>query len=200
MNEIEQRALAFATEAHKGQVRKYTGAPYIHHPIEVADLVRRVSHTVEMVCAAYLHDVVEDTSRTLSDVRLAFGDEVARIVSELTDVSTPADGTRAQRKAIDLAHIAAASAEAQTVKLADLISNTCSVAEHDMSFARVYIPEKWATLSVMSKGDEHLTNAALAAVKYGQAKILTDTSFREMCDILNEVKGRRPWEARKSRP
>ena len=58
------KADTFADLSHSGQVRKYTGEPYIVHPREVATLVSTVAHTPEMLAAALLHDVVEDTPAT----------------------------------------------------------------------------------------------------------------------------------------
>jgi (p)ppGpp synthase/HD superfamily hydrolase len=81
-NELERRALEFAIAAHASidQRRKYTGEPYIVHPIAVAALVRSVPHTPEIIAAAYLHDVVEDTPVTIEEIRAEFGDEVAALV------------------------------------------------------------------------------------------------------------------------
>ena len=153
-----ERARVFATAAHAavGQVRKYTFEPYIVHPAEVASIVRSVPHTDEMVAAAWLHDTVEDTDVTIEDVRAEFGDKVAELVGWLTDVSKPEDGNRAVRKAMDRAHSAAAPAEAQTVKLADLIANTRSIMKHDVAFAKTYLEEKRLMLEVMDKGDATL--------------------------------------------
>jgi (p)ppGpp synthase/HD superfamily hydrolase len=153
-----ERARVFATAAHAavGQVRKYTFEPYIVHPAEVASIVRSVPHTDEMVAAAWLHDTVEDTDVTIEDVRAEFGDKVAELVGWLTDVSRPEDGNRAVRKAMDREHSAAAPAEAQTVKLADLIANTRSIMKHDVAFAKTYLEEKRLLLEVMDKGDATL--------------------------------------------
>jgi guanosine-3',5'-bis(diphosphate) 3'-pyrophosphohydrolase len=156
--EMVERARVFATAAHAAvaQLRKYTNEPYIVHPAEVASIVRLVPHTEAMVAAAWLHDVVEDTGVTLETVRAEFGDEVSTLVGWLTDVSRPDHGNRDARKAVDRAHSAAAPAEAQTVKLADLISNTRSILEHDEKFARTYLEEKRLLLEVMNKGDATL--------------------------------------------
>ena len=149
------RARVFATAAHAavGQVRKYTFEPYIVHPAEVVSVVKSVPHTDVMLAAAWLHDVVEDTGVTIETIRAEFGAEVAELVGWLTDVSRPEQGNRAIRKAIDRAHSAMAPAEAQTVKLADLISNTRSIVAHDEKFARTYLEEKRLLLEVMTKGD-----------------------------------------------
>ena len=159
---IVDRARVFATAAHAavGQVRKYTFEPYIVHPAEVVSIVRSVPHTDVMLVAAWLHDVVEDTGVTIETIRAEFGAEVAELVGWLTDVSRPEHGNRAHRKALDRAHSAAAPAEAQTVKLADLISNTRSIMAHDVAFAKTYLEEKRLLLEVMTKGDATLMAVA----------------------------------------
>jgi (p)ppGpp synthase/HD superfamily hydrolase len=161
MNTAEH-ARIFATAAHAavGQLRKYTNEPYIVHPAEVVSIVQTVPHTEAMLAAAWLHDVVEDTGVTIETVRAEFGEEVADLVSWLTDVSRPEDGNRAHRKARDREHTAAAPAEAQTVKLADLISNTRSIIAHDPKFAVTYLEEKRALLAVMTRGDATLMEIA----------------------------------------
>jgi (p)ppGpp synthase/HD superfamily hydrolase len=150
-----ERARVFATAAHAavGQVRKYTFEPYIVHPAEVAKIVRDAGGSEAMVAAAWLHDTVEDTGVTIETIRAEFGVEVAELVGWLTDVSRPEHGNRAHRKALDRAHSAAAPAEAQTVKLADLIANTRSIMAHDEAFAKTYLEEKRLLLAVMTKGD-----------------------------------------------
>jgi (p)ppGpp synthase/HD superfamily hydrolase len=173
MSDLEERARAFATAAHArvGQVRKYTGVPYITHPAAVAEIVRSVPHTPEMLAAAWLHDVVEDTGTPATAILEAFGPEVAELVAWLTDVSTPADGNRARRKAIDCAHSAKATPAAKTVKLADLIDNSRSILAHDPGFARLYLAEKRALLGVLRDGDETLWARADEIVAAGQRQL-----------------------------
>jgi len=154
------RAHAAAKTAHGGQKRKYTGEPYIVHPIEVGQIVMSVPHDLCMVAAAYLHDTVEDTAMTIADIRLEFGDDVAMLVYELTDRSTTHHGLRERRKAFDRDNLAVASARAQTIKLADLISNTRSIVAHDPKFAKVYLREKLLLLGVLTRGDVSLWHRA----------------------------------------
>ncbi len=157
--DIVRKAQVYAMAAHAavGQKRKYTGEPYIVHPAEVASIVARVpGATPDMVAAAWLHDVIEDTGCTFTDVHMAFGIDIATLVGWLTDVSQPHDGNRAHRKAKDREHTAEAPAEAQTIKLADLISNSRSIMQHDPEFARVYLEEKRLLLEVLTKGDPRL--------------------------------------------
>jgi (p)ppGpp synthase/HD superfamily hydrolase len=160
--DIVERARVFASAAHAavGQLRKYTNEPYIVHPAEVVSIVRSVPHTPEMLAAAWLHDVVEDTEVTVETVRAEFGDTVAEIVEWLTDVSKPGMGNRAFRKSIDREHTSRAPAEAQTVKCADLISNSRSIMAHDSKFAKVYLEEKRLLLEVMTKADPTLLAVA----------------------------------------
>ena len=157
--DIVRKAQVYAMAAHAavGQKRKYTGEPYIVHPAEVASIVASVpGSTPDMVAAAWLHDVIEDTGCTFTDVHMAFGIDIATLVGWLTDVSKPEDGNRAKRKAMDREHTAQAPAEAQTIKLADLISNSRSIMQHDPEFAKTYLAEKRMLLEVMTKGDRGL--------------------------------------------
>jgi hypothetical protein len=165
--------LSFAETAHGciNQRRKYTDAPYICHPIAVADIVASVPHTDNMLAAALLHDTVEDTPVTLHEIREYFGPDVATLVEMLTDVSKPSDGNRAARKAIDRAHTAKASPEAMTIKLADLLDNTRSIVEHDLNFARVYLREKLDLLDVLGAGDKTLYQLCWETATAGMRKV-----------------------------
>ena len=157
--EIIEKAKIFAVAAHSAikQVRKYTNEPYWVHPQEVADIVASVPGATEnMIAAAHLHDTVEDTGVTIEVIRAEFGIDIAELVNWLTDISKPEDGPRWYRKKMDREHTAQAPAEAMTIKLADLISNSRSIMEHDPKFAKVYLEEKRLLLAVMTKGDPGL--------------------------------------------
>lgn len=167
MNELVARADAFAALAHGSvnQVRKYTNEPYIVHPRAVAALVRQVPHTDTMVCAALLHDVVEDTPVTLDDVRRGFGDEVAAIVDALTERRIA--GNRSARKECEAARLARASSAAKTVKLADLIDNCESIVAGDAGFARLFLAEMQRLLFALEGGDPRLLARAWRSVEGG---------------------------------
>ena len=150
------KAKMLAGKAHEGQFRKYSGMPYIVHPIEVATIVQTVGHTDEMIAAALLHDVVEDTDYSFEGIAKEVSPEVADLVKGLTDVSSPQDGNRKVRKAIDKDHLAEQNAEVQTIKLADVISNSQDIKANDPKFAKVYIEEMKALLEVLTKGDKTL--------------------------------------------
>ena len=161
MNTVE-KAKVFATAAHAavGQTRKYTGEPYVVHPMEVASIVESVGGTEAMVAAALLHDVLEDTGVTVDVLEEQFGSEVTDLVLWLTDISKPEDGNRSTRKALDRQHSAADPAAAQTIKVADLISNSRSIVAHDPGFAKVYLEEKRLLLDLLTSADPTLLTMA----------------------------------------
>lgn len=169
-NPLVDKARIFALAAHSGdrshgptgQKRKYSDEPYIVHPMHVCAILQTISPistvpvTVEMMMAALLHDVVEDTGITIGLIEQEFGAEVARLVSGLTDVSRPEDGNRKFRKDLDLKHTAEQEADVKTVKLADMISNAGSIIEHDPGFAIRWMQEKANLLEVLTEGDATL--------------------------------------------
>lgn len=170
---VADRAAQFANAMHGAinQRRKYTGDPYIVHPAEVAGIVATVTDDLDVIAAAWLHDVVEDAGVSIDTIHKIFGARVAGMVSDLTDISRPEDGNRAARKAVDRDHSAAAGADSQTVKLADLISNSRSIIEHDRAFARVYLREKELLLNVLAKGHPLLRREAENIMRAGMIKL-----------------------------
>lgn len=158
MKDIVAKAKTYAINAHKriNHRRKYTNKPYDIHLKAVAELVGSVSDDSEMIAAAWLHDIVEDTPLTHGDIENEFGEQIAAYVYQLTDLSRPRDGNRATRKLIDLEHISLASAAGKTIKLADLIDNLKDIAKHDKKFIVVFLNEAVAYLDVLSQGNNVL--------------------------------------------
>lgn len=167
-----QGAIDLVASFHSGQKRKYTGFPYATHCEQVAAWVALAGGTPAMIAAAWLHDVLEDTGCVPYDISRWCNAEVWRLVEELTDASRPEDGNRAERKRIDRERLAAASPEAQTIKLADLIDNTLSIAVYDPSFARVYLDEKRELLKVLTRGDDWLWVAAFGVLQRAEALLV----------------------------
>lgn len=164
------QAVRFAAVHHGDQKRKYTGEPYIVHCFEVAMTVHRAGGTIEMVIAAILHDVVEDTPATLEQVRATFGDIVAGYVDALTE-KRPEGYNRAQRKMLYTNQLREAPNEVKTIKLADLLSNTRDIVEHDVNFAVVYLREKAEVLEILKDGDPTLYAAAKMSLLNGYAHV-----------------------------
>ena len=161
---LAERAREFAIAAHRGvgQLRKYTGQPYEEHLRRVAAILQGFTDDPEMIAAAWLHDVVEDTPATIEDVEREFGPGVRELVDALTDVSRPTDGNRAARKALDREHLASAPARAQTVKLADLIDNCDDICRHNKGFGRIFLAEMGQVLEVLTRADPKLLKRAWA--------------------------------------
>ena len=123
------KALAFAAHKHRDQRRKDPEAsPYINHPIALADVLVNEGGVsdVEVLCAALLHDTVEDTATTPQELAQTFGPRIARIVAEVTDDKAL---SKAERKRLQVENAAQLSPEAKLVKLADKICNLRDVAE-----------------------------------------------------------------------
>ena len=121
--ELILRALEFAARKHRDQRRKDVHAsPYINHPIALANLLVNEAdiHDPEVICAALLHDTIEDTETTARELEREFGEHIRDIVLEVTDdTNLP----KAERKRRQIEHAAHASGQAKLVKLADKICN-----------------------------------------------------------------------------
>ena len=149
------RAVYFATVAHQGQFRKFKenesdeDIPYITHPIAVSKLVHKYGGSDEMVVAALLHDVVEDTDVTIDEIYELFGEEVGLMVFELTDEFTHEaypEHNRKARKALERQRMRYISQESKIIKLCDFIHNTGSIML-DKNFSVIYLKEKALTLT-----------------------------------------------------
>lgn len=156
-------AMSFARLVHSGQVRKYTGEPYFGHLAEVAGIAMAAGwrtpaiHPDRFMAVCWLHDCVEDQDVVEKDLVRLFGHEVAHGVMLLSDLE---QGNRAERKAASRARLAVAPGWVQTIKCADLISNTKSIVLHDPKFAVTYIEEKRLLLDVLEQADPRLREIA----------------------------------------
>lgn len=124
--EIIERAFRFANEAHKG-IRRRSGEPYIMHPIAVA---RIVQHEIGLgstsICAALLHDVVEDTDYTVEDISRNFGPKIAQLVDGLTKISGGIFGEKASAQAENIRRLLLTMSEdirVVIIKMADRLHN-----------------------------------------------------------------------------
>jgi (p)ppGpp synthase/HD superfamily hydrolase len=114
-------AFRLAQEAHEGQQRKDTGAPYLTHPLRVAKLVQEAGFGEDATAAALLHDVVEDSDIGPSEIASRFGSHVAETVSALTEDEGIDDYE--ERKAEHRDRVEAAGEEAVAVYSADKLAN-----------------------------------------------------------------------------
>ena len=120
-------AIKFAVDAHEGQKRRVSNAPYIIHPLEAMVIISQLTKNEDVLCAALLHDVIEDAGVTLEEIRSRFGDRVAQLVSSDTEnkrKNLPASETWKVRKEETLKHLAETDdIEEKMIWLADKLSN-----------------------------------------------------------------------------
>ncbi len=161
------QALLFAVQKHNGVMRKYyKDRPYIMHPIRVAEQVRlRYGNGLtpehrricdDSVCAAFLHDVVEDCGVTVNEIKVLFGQYVATLVWELTNPSKGSKLPRAERKKMDREHIAKISSTAKFINLVDRIDNMSEIENADDDFKFMYAEESLKLLEVLRGTSEAL--------------------------------------------
>lgn len=170
--EILNEALNFATEAHKGQVRKYTGEPYINHCIEVCEIIK--SHgfdDINLLIAALLHDTVEDTYVTFQKIKNTFGIDVMFLVYYVTDLVARNQGNRKTRIELNTQHILNTTEPySLLIKCADIISNTRSIKQRDPEFAEFYLEEKRVLLEAMRERHPYIINKKTWQEAYGIVK------------------------------
>lgn len=149
------QAMIFAERKHRGQTRKWTGEPYVVHVMNVARMV--AAHTMDphIVCAAILHDTVEDTDTTFDEIFSEFGIRVTEMVRALTNVDH-SHGNRKTRKAIDASRLEHAGSDVQMIKIFDIIDNWETISRHDPKFAVVFKSEVMELVSSFVDVDPHL--------------------------------------------
>lgn len=151
-------AEGFARAAHGLQERK-GGGLYIHHPIEVAELLYSTGFGEHVIIAGLLHDVLEDTKTEYTTIYAHFGEYVAELVLEVTDPPKQDGENRKTRKAKVRERYKTASFEAKSIKLADIISNTRDL-DSLGDFAPRFVEEKKALLEVLHDGHPRLFELA----------------------------------------
>lgn len=154
-------AYKFASKAHGGQKRKDTDDGFFVHPLRVCRGVRQYAgSTEEMVIAAILHDVLEDTNVMAEEIEERFGSKVAQLCIELVNPSIKHSSlSRVERKAIDREHLKTVSREAKIIKLFDRIDNVTDLRKvhpKRMGWALIYLEESWLLAEVLKDVDESL--------------------------------------------
>lgn len=152
------RAVAFAAHKHRHQRRKGAEAsPYINHPIALANVLTNEGDIEDMtvLCAAILHDTIEDTETTAHELRALFGMEVVSVVLEVSDDKSLEKSVRKQRQIEHAPHL---SIEAKLVKLADKICNLRDILVSppaDWSLDRKQVYFDWAAQVVAGLRGTH---------------------------------------------
>lgn len=168
--ELITRAYEFARESHEGQ-KRLTGAPYIQHPVAVANIVAELGMDDASVCAGLLHDVVEDCRVSLDDLQERFGDPITRIVNGVTKITRIDFRSKKRAQAENMRKMILAMAEdirVIIVKLGDRL--------HNISTLDPFPPEKQKDIA-----EETLHIFAPLAHRLGIQRIkwqLEDKAFR----------------------
>lgn len=181
------RAVIYAVNAHAGTERRGKGFPYIVHPMEAVEIVATMTPDQELLAAAVLHDVVEDTNVTVEDLRKAFGDRIAHLVEEESDkfvegVSEADSWHDRKQAAID--RLAAASREAKMVALGDKLSNMRAIWRDWMEKG----DDIWNIFHVTDRSEHEWHYRGLA----DSLRELDDTvAFKEFEHLINKVFGKK---------
>lgn len=171
------RACKIASEAHRGQTRKYTGDPYVLHPMRVAGRVMLlISATPVEIAAAWLHDVLEDSKLTEKDLEdRGMPGSVIRTVVALTNPSkSMPDGTpRATRKAVDFEHLAKQSTWVKKIKMIDRIDNLAEMSWQEKDWMAIYCQESRGLAEAIGDADEDLKKELLSLIDYYENELTT---------------------------
>jgi len=155
------KALEFATEKHKGQVRRVDKTPYINHPIRVADVLKLYAPEDEnystLLACAYLHDTLEDTNTSFIELKNCFGLLVARIVMEVSTAPFASDEVKTAYLCRQVKYM---SSRALTIKLADRLDNISDLANMEKEKMAVKIDQTSKMINCILKS-RHLNKLQL---------------------------------------
>lgn len=183
MGKVLDQAILFATEAHKGQLRKGTEIPYILHPIEAATIVGTMTTDDEIIAGAVLHDVVEDTNTTIEQIEALFGTRVAGFVaseSENKRENLPAESTWKIRKQETLDHLKTAPIEIKMITLGDKLSNIRAIYRDYISIGE----ELWQRFNQKDKNQHYWYYSGIAECL---SELDGYTAYKEYCELVNKA-------------
>ncbi|MBR1700326.1 MAG: bifunctional (p)ppGpp synthetase/guanosine-3',5'-bis(diphosphate) 3'-pyrophosphohydrolase [Bacteroidales bacterium] len=177
------RAVIFAVKAHAGTERRGKGFPYIVHPMEAMEIVATITPDQELLAAAALHDVVEDTEISADEIRREFGDRIANLVVAESDVfeeGVSEEDSWHARKQAAIDRLARASHDAKIVAMGDKLSNMRAIAR---DYA-VKGDELWKIFHAKDPKDHEWHYRGLAA----SLSELKDTfAYKEFVSLIDQV-------------
>lgn len=177
------RAIRFAVQAHAGTERRGKGFPYILHPMEAAAIVSTITPDQELLAAAMLHDVVEDTDVTVEQLRSEFGDRIADLVAAESDEvmdHLPASASWHARKQAAIDRLARASHDAKIVAMGDKLSNMRAIAR---DFAEQG-DGLWNIFHVKERSEHEWHYRSLAA---SLSELASTAAYQEFVRLIDEV-------------
>ncbi|WP_077324294.1 HD domain-containing protein [Virgibacillus siamensis] len=181
---MKPKAKAFAEKAHEGQKRKSSDIAYITHPIRVAERLEEAGFSDELVCAGYLHDVVEDTPYEMEDIEVEFGPRVAHLVAAHTEDKSK---SWQERKQHTIDTVKYAEKEVKYLIIADKLDNLLSMEQEYQrqgealwdNFNAGFDKQKWYNESVAANMSVGLKEDAIPAY------------FHEFPDVVERMFGAR---------
>jgi myo-inositol-1(or 4)-monophosphatase len=185
--DLLDRAIIFAVHAHHNTERRGKGFPYIVHPLEAVEIVATITPDQELLAAAALHDVVEDTDITIDQIRAQFGNRIADLVHAESDQingelfnGENEEETWHARKQAAIDRLAAASRDAKIVAIGDKLSNMRAIARDYKEKGDAL----WSIFHVKDKASHAWHYRSLAA----SLSELSDTfAYLEFVQLINEV-------------
>jgi (p)ppGpp synthase/HD superfamily hydrolase len=182
MNEALEKIYEFAARAHGEQRRKFVDEAYINHPVRVMELCQQYKKSIPVSAAALLHDVLEDTEVTAEEMQVFLNSAMSLpdakhtmiLVKDLTDIYTHTsypEWNRRMRKAKERERLAKAHPDAHTIKYADIIDNSESIAGSGDDFAVKFLNECLAILEKMQSGNKELHKKAMETVEAALGKV-----------------------------
>lgn len=166
-------AAKLAHKWHRGQFRKYTKRPYVEHPGRVASRVLiHSAGTADMVAAAWLHDVLEDTKCPASTIARECGLGVLELVEGLTNPSKGMVANRETRKKVDREHLAKQGVAVQIIKLADRLDNLLDMEGSEDDFKTTYAQESRLLVTAIGGADSDLRGEILSQCMRLESQVL----------------------------
>lgn len=176
-------AIKFAVEAHAGVERRGKGYPYIVHPMEAMAIVATVTNDQELLAAAALHDVVEDTKFTEADIRSRFGDRIANLVAAETDLVVEGkseEDSWVERKKYAIERLKNVSYEAKLVSIGDKLSNARAMLYDYMAMGE----KLWDKFHV---SDPKLHKWHYTGLRDAMSELKGTIPYQEFCDIIDKL-------------
>ncbi len=181
---LVDKAINYAVMAHRNVERRGKGFPYIIHPLEAMSIVATITSDQELLAAAALHDVVEDTDHTLEEIRKEFGDKVAELVKAESDSvveNMSEEDSWRMRKQAAIDRLTATSHDAKIVALGDKLSNMRAIAQDYASLG----DELWHRFHAPNGRPDHEWHYRGLATALDE---LRDTrAHQEFCLLIDEV-------------
>ena len=177
------KALRFAITAHSGVERRGKGFPYIVHPMEAVAIVASITADQEMLAAAALHDVVEDTEYTEEDIRKEFGDRVAKLVASESDIVVEGKSDSdswVERKQYAIDRLAKLDRDAKIVSLGDKLSNARAMLQDYEELGE----ELWNKFHV---NDPKLHKWHYEGLRDSLSELKGIYAYKEFCEIVDKL-------------